>query len=329
MAESDSSGPDESEPRAGPRPGVRVAETDLAILTAFCRPYLEGDPQFAVPAPNNEILRELAENGIHLDLDTLRGHLRNLYAKFGVEDGLNPAQKRAQLAELVYKNSVIAGWEPREEASEIPPLARATPAPASPASPTSPPRARVVAESPKAPRASRPRRLLRDRWWAATGVAALLLGAVVVLVDPGGSERNLPHVGPPDDPALNTEAPAHDFKCEPGEFCLGRRYNLTGGLYQSTVSDPNLSDNTFFYYTVRTENERLGRVPDQAWSATNMTNRDVILYDGHNFTGAAACIQKGRGINLPADWRQRISSFKFATRSECNRYRVLARTPHP
>ena len=76
MAGSDSSGPDESEPGGRSSSGVRVAETDLAILTAFCGPYLDGDRQFAVPAPHNEILRELAQNGIYLDLDTLRGHLR-------------------------------------------------------------------------------------------------------------------------------------------------------------------------------------------------------------------------------------------------------------
>lgn len=97
------------EPSAPSGPGLRVSETDLAILTAFCRPYLEGDGRFVVPAPNNEILRELAENGVYLEIDALRGHLRNLYAKFGVEDGVNPAQKRARLAELVYEHGVIAG----------------------------------------------------------------------------------------------------------------------------------------------------------------------------------------------------------------------------
>jgi peptidase inhibitor family I36 len=326
MTVSDSSGADGS--GLGGRSGapVRVTETDLAILTAFCRPYLDGDPQFAVPAPNNEILRELAENGIYVDLDTLRGHLRNLYAKFGVQDGLNPAQKRAQLAELVYKNSVIPGWEPREEAPEMPPLPRATRAAASPAWS---PRARVLAGFPEARRPSGLRRLLHDRWWVAAGVAVLLVGAVAVLVDRGGSERDPPRVGPQDDPTVNGEVAAHNFKCEPGEFCLGRRYNLTGGLYQNTRSDPDLADNTFFYFAVLTENERLGRVPNQAWSATNMTKRDVIVYDGRKFTGAAACIQAGRGINLPADWRQRVSSFRFATRSQCNRYRVLARTSVP
>jgi hypothetical protein len=219
MAESDSSGPDESEPRGRSGPHVRVAQTDLAILTAFCRPYLDGDPQFAVPAPNNEILEELSRNGIYLDLDTLRGHLRNLYAKFGVEDGLNPAQKRAQLAELVYKNGVIAGWEPREEMSEIRPQPLATPAAVSL---TSSRHARIWAGSPGAQRAGRLRQLVHDHVWVAVGLTGLLVGAVLVLFNLGGSERQAPRVGPPEDPVDNADprpgkcannlAPGHPYK---------------------------------------------------------------------------------------------------------------------
>jgi hypothetical protein len=200
-----------------------VAETDLAILTAFCQPYLDGDPQFAVPTPNNEILQELSRNGIYLDLDTLRGHLRNLYAKFGVEDGLNPAQKRARLAELVYKNSVIAGWEPREEASEIRPLPLATPVVASV---TSPPHARILAGSPGAQRASRLRRLLHDHVWVAVGLTVLLVGAIVVLFNLGGSERQAARVGPPEDPGPNVGPPP--AKCA-NNLAPGRPYKRNTG----------------------------------------------------------------------------------------------------
>src|ERR1044072_133728 len=142
MTESDSSAPGDSQPRGRSDPTVRVAETDLAILTAFCRPYVDGDHRFPCPAPNNEILRELARDGIYLDLDALRGHLRSLYAKFGVEDGLNPAQKRARLAELVYEHGVIDGWAPREEPARAPALsARETAIPPPPAPPEPPPAA--------------------------------------------------------------------------------------------------------------------------------------------------------------------------------------------
>jgi multiple sugar transport system substrate-binding protein len=165
-----------------------VAETDLAILTAFCRPYLDGDRRFPCPAPNNEILRELAQNGIYLDLDSLRGHLRNLYSKFGVEDGLNPAQKRARLAELVYENAVIVGWEsPAEDVPE----------PSAPPETSAPP----TSAPPPPLRASSLRRFLHDRWWMVASVPVLLIGAVVALVDFGGSQRT-PHrraeaAGPP------------------------------------------------------------------------------------------------------------------------------------
>jgi hypothetical protein len=302
-----------------------VAETDLAILRAFCRPYLDGDSRFAVPAPNTEILRDLAENGVYLDIDALRGHLRNLYAKFGVEDRLNPAQKRARLAELVYENSVIPGWEPREATPETPPMPLGTPGTASPA-PMSRPPAPILPGTSVARRTPSLRMLLRDRWCAAAAVAALLLSAIVVLADLRNPERTPGSNPPMIDPVKDAASAPHNFKCEPTEFCLGRRYNLTGGLYQSTINDPDLGDNTFFYSKEPDKNAALGRVTDNSWSASNPTKRDVIIYDGRNFTGPHACIQRGRGINLPADWRQRISSFKFATRSACNRYQVLART---
>ena len=124
--------------------------------------------------------------------------------------------------------------------------------------------------------------------------------------------------------APDTASAANNFQCKPGEFCLGRLYNLTGGLYQNTISDPNLLDNTWFYYTNPHDNEQLGRVTNNSWSAANKGRLDVIVYDGYGYIGAGACIHAGRGINLPADWRDRISSFRFATRSVCNSYRVLA-----
>jgi hypothetical protein len=167
MAESDSSGPGDSEPRRRSGPSVRVAATDLAILTAFCRPYLDGDQRFPCPAPNNEILRELAQSGVYLDLDALRGHLRNLYAKFGVEDGLNPAQKRARLAELVYENGVIAGWEPPEQEPKMsPPIA--VPAATAPVAPTTPPPPPIVPGQSQLPRA--PRVLSVSSSWGLGGV---------------------------------------------------------------------------------------------------------------------------------------------------------------
>lgn len=323
MAESDSSGPDESEPRAGPRPGVRVAETDLAILTAFCRPYLDGDRRFAVPSPNNEILRELAQDGIYLDLDTLRGHLRNLYAKFGVEDGLNPAQKRARLAELVHENSVVPGWGPNPQpASKRSPTPPAGPATASPVASTSPSSAPTLPES---PRASRWRGFVHDRWWVAAGIAIPLVSAVVGLANIGGSERTPRRGTPPASTAIGADkrSVAAKSTCQPDKFCLARFANMSGGLYQSTRDDPNLADDSFYYFTDPAKNEQLPRVRSHTWSAWNRGSDDVIVYDGRASTGAGACIHAGRSMNLPTNWRDRISSFRFATRSVCDRYKEL------
>ena len=102
-------------PDGGPAQGGRsdrpawLGDLDLAILVAFTRPFAKGQ-RFASPAPNAKILDELAAQQQPIDADTLRTHLRNLYARFGVEDGLTPAEKRVRLVELVYERRVIPGW---------------------------------------------------------------------------------------------------------------------------------------------------------------------------------------------------------------------------
>jgi hypothetical protein len=148
QADSGSLGSDSGTSASGARSGppLRVTETDLAILVAFCRAYTAGH-RFPSPAPNNKILEELAANGLHMDLDSLRTHLRNLYARFGVEDGLTPAEKRVRLVELVYENGVIPGWGEQD-------------APRPPASPDE-------SSSPPAPPAAPPRPgFVHDRRWA-------------------------------------------------------------------------------------------------------------------------------------------------------------------
>jgi multiple sugar transport system substrate-binding protein len=165
-----------------------MAATDLAILVAFCRPYTAGQ-RFPSPAPNNKILEELAGNGLHMDLDSLRGHLRHLYARFGVEEGLTPAEKRVRLVELVYDNNVIPGWG--EAASDqTPPHAIQT----SRAPEATPP---AAATTPSAGTSSATgaftRRLRalpgRYRWLAAGLGAALIAGAVVAITDTGPAAK--------------------------------------------------------------------------------------------------------------------------------------------
>src|SRR4051812_45949980 len=79
---------------------VRLTDTDAAIVEALAAPYIAGKA-FPTPAPNNRILEAMSKRHLDLDLDTLRTHLRGLYQKFGVEEGLNPAEKRVRLCELV------------------------------------------------------------------------------------------------------------------------------------------------------------------------------------------------------------------------------------
>jgi hypothetical protein len=324
MGQSDGSNPGDAEPIGRSSPSVRVAERDLAILTAFCRPYLDGARRFASPSPNNEILRELAENGVYIDLDTLRGHLRNLYAKFGVEDGLNPAQKRARLAELVHENSVIPGWEPREDT--MPSTARAVSGPTATMPPTFHPSAPVLPGPPEPPRTRRLRGFLHDRWWVAAGVAVLLLGAVVALADRGTFERTPGDGGATAPQVLDNDkrTAAINSTCQPGRFCLGRLAWMSGGLYQHKVSDRDLGDDTFYYYTDSDRNKQLGRVTNHTWSVWNRGRLDVIVYDRPAFTGAGACIPAGQKINFPDRWQDRISSFEFVARPGCNRHVVLS-----
>jgi hypothetical protein len=142
---------------------VRVGETDLAILTAFCRAYIAGE-RFPTPAPNNKIIEELHESGIYLDLDSLRTHLRGLYAKFGVEDGLTPGEKRVRLVAVVYESGVIPGWG--EDESGGAPLLASEMSPSSIESlEGSPPASRppaVAAIARRLPKFRRPK-IVRDR----------------------------------------------------------------------------------------------------------------------------------------------------------------------
>lgn len=157
---------DREEPGSGrrPVPPLQMAATDLAILVAFSRPYTSGQ-RFPSPAPNNKILEELAADGVFMDLDSLRGHLRHLYARFGVEEGLTPAEKRVRLVELIYDNDVIPGWG-------------ATPAGQAPATQA-------------LPAASEPSPALPGRYrWAVAGLAAALLGlSGFALVDRGSDAK--------------------------------------------------------------------------------------------------------------------------------------------
>jgi hypothetical protein len=89
---------------------VRLTDTQLGILAALCRP-LAGGNHFASPATNQEIAAE-----VFLSVDAVKGHLRTLYRKFGIED-LPHNQKRARLVEL----AIEGGYVPTTEDEGPPP----------------------------------------------------------------------------------------------------------------------------------------------------------------------------------------------------------------
>ena len=87
------------------RAGSAPLRTDLSdgqrrVLVALCRPY-RGDPPFAVPATNQQIADE-----VFLSVDAVKGHLRALFQKFGIED-LRQNQKRARLVALAVQAGIV------------------------------------------------------------------------------------------------------------------------------------------------------------------------------------------------------------------------------
>jgi hypothetical protein len=84
---------------------VRLTDTQLGILAALCRP-LAGGNHFATPATNQEIADE-----VFLSVDAVKGHLRTLYRKFGIED-LPHNQKRARLVELAIEGGYVQERKP-------------------------------------------------------------------------------------------------------------------------------------------------------------------------------------------------------------------------
>jgi pSer/pThr/pTyr-binding forkhead associated (FHA) protein len=68
-------------------------ERQRAILAALARPFAGGGGRMAVPATNREIA-----DAVGLSVDAVKGHLRVLYARFGL-DALPQHEKRVRLAE--------------------------------------------------------------------------------------------------------------------------------------------------------------------------------------------------------------------------------------
>jgi hypothetical protein len=85
---------------ADPPTDVLLTDTQARILAALCRPISEGS-HFATPATNQEIA-----DAVFLSVDAVKGHLRTLYRKFGVED-LPQSERRARLVELAVAGGYV------------------------------------------------------------------------------------------------------------------------------------------------------------------------------------------------------------------------------
>ncbi len=73
--------------------------TQRAVLVALARPYKVDE--FATPAPNQVIADEL-----HLSVDAVKGHLRSLFVRFGIEH-LPQNQKRSRLVAEALQSGLV------------------------------------------------------------------------------------------------------------------------------------------------------------------------------------------------------------------------------
>jgi pSer/pThr/pTyr-binding forkhead associated (FHA) protein len=87
-------------PEAEPGP-ADVTEAQRRVLVALCRPF-KGSEAFPTPATNRQIADEL-----YLSVDTVKTHLRTLFAKLGVEH-LPQNQKRMRLADRAFETGLVS-----------------------------------------------------------------------------------------------------------------------------------------------------------------------------------------------------------------------------
>ena len=80
-----------------------ISGAQRRVLLSLCRPLLEGEGE--APATNDQIAHDLV-----LSLPTVKGHLRVLFARFGLE-GAPQHQKRQLLAERAVASGIVAATD--------------------------------------------------------------------------------------------------------------------------------------------------------------------------------------------------------------------------
>lgn len=76
-----------------------LSSTQRSVLVALARPYKVDE--FATPATNQQVADEL-----HLSVDAVKGHLRALFTRFGIET-LAQNQKRSRLVAEALQSGVV------------------------------------------------------------------------------------------------------------------------------------------------------------------------------------------------------------------------------
>jgi pSer/pThr/pTyr-binding forkhead associated (FHA) protein len=87
---------------------AQLTDSQRRVLVALCRPLREGGT-YAMPAGNQEIADELV-----LSVGAVKGHLRTLFERFGVED-LPQNRKRLRLVERAVETGTVSLRELRDE----------------------------------------------------------------------------------------------------------------------------------------------------------------------------------------------------------------------
>jgi hypothetical protein len=121
-----------------------------------------------------------------------------------------------------------------------------------------------------------------------------------------------------------TSAPSAWARCGPGEFCITPLDGGYGGTYHFEGNDSNLLNDRF---EGQGSNLIVGR------NAFSVRNRglgprgslvDVLVFTHVRWGGTPACLRQGASGTLQPAWLNHVKSYKWVTRTECRRHRIIA-----